>query len=230
MPIKAVVFDLWGTLVPIDPTVWRGVYEETARLLGASREELERAWGRTSDERMSIDMRVYLERVCDELGLRPSPEKIERALELRRAAHEAGFVARPDAEETLRRLRTRGYLTGLITNCTSEVPELWRRSPLSGLVDAEVFSCREGLLKPDPRIYLLATSRLGIDPGECLFVGDGASNELAGAKAVGMEAVLLRSSDATPPPGWSGLSASSLSEVLELVGESPAAQVRPIDR
>ena len=43
--------------------------------------------------------------------------------------------------------------------------------------------------KPDVCIYEEASKRLGIDLGECLFVGDGGSNELAGARAAGMEAV-----------------------------------------
>lgn len=43
--------------------------------------------------------------------------------------------------------------------------------------------------KPDACIYEEAAKRLGIDLTECVFVGDGGSNELAGAKAVGMKAV-----------------------------------------
>ncbi len=43
--------------------------------------------------------------------------------------------------------------------------------------------------KPDPCIYEEAARRLGVAFNECVFVGDGGSNELAGAKAVGMKAI-----------------------------------------
>ena len=45
------------------------------------------------------------------------------------------------------------------------------------------------MLKPDPEIYLLSLSRLGVTPSDALFVGDGGSRELEGAKAVGMKTV-----------------------------------------
>jgi len=54
-----------------------------------------------------------------------------------------------------------------------------------------VFSCEVGLAKPDPAIYHLAAARLGVEPAECLFVGDGGSDELSGAGAAAMTPVLL---------------------------------------
>ena len=46
-----------------------------------------------------------------------------------------------------------------------------------------------GLLKPYRQIYELAMQRLNVSPEECLFVGDGGSNELCGAKTAGMGTV-----------------------------------------
>ncbi len=56
-----------------------------------------------------------------------------------------------------------------------------------------------GLVKPDPAIYQLACQRLGVIPEDCRYVGDGGSNELTGADASGMRAVLIAPSydDAT---------------------------------
>lgn len=68
-------------------------------------------------------------------------------------------------------------------------------------------------MKPDLRIFQLAASRLGVEPIECFYVGDGADDELDGARAVGMDAILLRPGDTSPPPGWPGPEVSSLSEV-----------------
>lgn len=46
-----------------------------------------------------------------------------------------------------------------------------------------------GLIKPDKQIYELAMQRLNVLPEQCLFVGDGGSNELYGAKSAGMGTV-----------------------------------------
>ena len=46
-----------------------------------------------------------------------------------------------------------------------------------------------GLLKPDRQIYNLAMQRLDVSPDQCLYVGDGGSNELYGAKSAGMGTV-----------------------------------------
>ena len=43
--------------------------------------------------------------------------------------------------------------------------------------------------KPDVRIYRAAAGLLAVDVEECIFVGDGGSDELAGARAAGMKAV-----------------------------------------
>lgn len=78
----------------------------------------------------------------------------------------------------------------------------WGRSvfhpELLEVFDAVVLSEREGVRKPDPEIYLLAARRLGLAPGECIFVDDLPAN-VSGATAVGMAGVLHRHPDITIP-------------------------------
>ena len=74
--------------------------------------------------------------------------------------------------------------------------------------------------KPDPRIYEICCEWLGIEPAECLFVGDGANDELPGAERVGMTAVQLRvPGEELTESGqrWQGRAIERLDEVLELV-------------
>jgi len=78
-----------------------------------------------------------------------------------------------------------------------------------------------GLSKPDPRIYQLACERLEVEPNDCMFVGDGANDELAGAQQVGMRAVCVLPPVRVEPiwkeaRGWEP-TISSLPEVLALV-------------
>ena len=84
-----------------------------------------------------------------------------------------------------------------------------------------VLSCTVGLRKPDPRIYRLACERLDVRSDECLFVGDGANDELAGAERVGMRAVCVLPPGREEPlwpeaHGWEP-TIGSLGDVLRLV-------------
>jgi putative hydrolase of the HAD superfamily len=138
---------------------------------------------------------------------------------MRRERAKRTLVPRPDALPTLQELRRRGHLLGMISVCTDDVPQVWDETLLGRAFDAAVFSCDVGVSKPDPRIYEIACERLEVEPRDCLFVGDGANDELPGAERVGMTAVQLR------PPGeeltesglaWEGPWIAHLGEVLEL--------------
>ncbi|QDY81470.1 HAD-IA family hydrolase [Streptomyces qinzhouensis] len=61
----------------------------------------------------------------------------------------------------------------------------------SALFEEIVYSHECGLLKPDPRAYALVCDRLGVRPGDCLFVDDAEANTTA-AEAFGMRTLLFR--------------------------------------
>jgi putative hydrolase of the HAD superfamily len=76
-----------------------------------------------------------------------------------------------------------------------------------------------GFSKPDPRIYALASEELGVAASDCLFVGDGANDELAGAERAGMTALQLRApGEQLTADGerWTGDYVERLSDVLEV--------------
>ncbi|TBW35112.1 HAD family phosphatase [Siculibacillus lacustris] len=95
--------------------------------------------------------------------------------------------------EILETLRARGVPTWAISNFSSEkFAETLARFPfLTGFRDT-VVSAHVGLVKPDPAIYRLFLDRNGLDAADCLFVDDLAAN-VAGARAVGLNAVLFTS-------------------------------------
>jgi putative hydrolase of the HAD superfamily len=214
---RAVVFDLWGTLVPFPAGCMDGVLKQIAGVLDTRYPDLAQLWDETWPERATGDLATYLRGICARVGFRPTPEQLDRVLTLRTDAHGRLFVPRPDAVATLSRLRSLGIRTAVVSNTSSEVPPLWRGSPLAGIVDVQVFSCTERLMKPDRRIFELAAGRLGVEPNQCLYVGDGADDELEGARAVGMDAILLRPGDTNPPHQWSGPEIASLSQVVTLL-------------
>jgi putative hydrolase of the HAD superfamily len=208
--LRAVVFDLWNTLAEWPVDVWAVTRPRVAERLGLTPEEFEERWfGDLAHMREMGPMADAL-RV-----LGASPEAALEIASMRRAVTEQGLVPVPGALETISDLRTRGFRIGLITVCTDDVPSLWSETPFHGLFDAEVFSCSVGLRKPDPRIYLLACEQLDVEPGEALFVGDGANDELAGAERVGMTAVLVEREGEEQE--WAGRRIRSLPELLSLV-------------
>ncbi len=93
----------------------------------------------------------------------------------------------------VRAARSAGVMTGLISN--SWGLGIYDRAPVD-LFDVTVISGDVGLHKPSPEIYLLAAERLGVEPADCVFVDDLREN-VAGAEAVGMTALLHRRSDET---------------------------------
>ncbi len=93
----------------------------------------------------------------------------------------------------VRAARAAGFQTGLITN--SWGMGIYERAP-TDLFDVRVISGEVGLHKPQPEIYLLACERLGVEPGQAVFVDDLREN-CAGAEAVGMTALLHRDSGET---------------------------------
>ena len=105
----------------------------------------------------------------------------------------------------------------MITVCGEDVALMWPETEFRGLFDAEVFSATCGLRKPDPRIYRLALDRLGVEPEEAVFVGDGANDELAGAERVGMRAIGVDSPGGELPDDWGGPKIRALPELLGLV-------------
>jgi putative hydrolase of the HAD superfamily len=110
--------------------------------------------------------------------------------------------------------------------CAPDTPALWHASPLGGSIDVLVFSSEVGLRKPGAAIYLAATERLGVEPGACLYVGDGSYRELSGAAAVGMTPVRIvdpAEGEAVLRPDrdhWQGTAIRSLAEVRTLLEPS----------
>ena len=116
----------------------------------------------------------------------------------------AGLIARMfaglDSDErmvaALGSARAAGVPTGLISN--SWGLGIYDRLPTGDLFDATVISGDVGLHKPQPEIYLLACERLGVEPGDAVFVDDLREN-CDGAEAVGMASVLHRDAAETIP-------------------------------
>jgi putative hydrolase of the HAD superfamily len=214
---RAVIFDLWQTLVPWPTESAAKMYGQFAEAWGAEPEALAELWNRRRREREIGPMEPHLRSIAEELRLEGDLEAVMR---IRRDWTRESLVPRAEAIPTLKELRRRGHKLGMISACSQDVPDVWEQTPFAGLFDSTVFSCSVGFSKPDPRIYELAAAELGVRPGDCLFVGDGANDELPGAEQAGMTSVQLRApGERLTPEGerWPGRYVALLSDVLELV-------------
>lgn len=228
MSYDAVVFDLYGTLVDFGPDrAYAEAHARMSELLGIESKEFRRRWLDTIRDR-SIGKFGGLEdtilHICKEMGASPSRELLRQAADIRLTMIKRFLLPREGVPETMASLKDLGLKVGLITDCSAETETAWPETPMAPLVDVPLFSCSEGVCKPDPRIFLSSCERLGTTPDRCLYVGDGGSQELTGAKAVGMYPVLIRVEydefmDSYRPDAlaWEGPRISSIPEVLHLV-------------
>ena len=212
---RAVIFDLWDTLINFDQANRRAFIEHAAVRLGRDTDEFEGVWDAFRVAREVGPLAASLAAIG--IDAAEASELEQARLEFTRRA----LVPREGAVETLHELRRRGLKAGLISVCSDEIPTLWPETAFAGLFESEVFSCQVGLRKPDPRIYALACKELGVAPAEAVFVGDGANDELAGAERAGLRAVLIHRPGEEPPwpeaRRWRGPRITSIPEVLDLV-------------
>ena len=226
---QAVVFDFFGTLTC---SVRRGPqHAEISRALGCDPDAVLSVLDRTFQVRARGHLgsaEATLRWVTEQAGGRPLTAQLRAAVPARVDALKADTRLRADAESVLRAIKRRGLRTALISDCTHELPAFLPSMPIAPLLDATVFSVEVGRCKPDPLIYLEACRRLRIAPEHCLYVGDGGSQELTGATAVGMTAVRLAAPDLADhlvfdaDEDFAGLSAPSLTAVLDLLDRVPA--------
>lgn len=231
MKYHAVIFDLFGTLVDnFTGTEYNALLDRISGILGTPGEEFRRLWKGSFSERVigvHQDQRASFEFICRELNVPVTEEQLQEAFTVRFDYTVRSLKPKPDTVPTLKTIREKGYKTALISDCTGEVPLIWDDTPFAPLFDVTVFSCTAGTLKPDPRMYHLAVEPLGVKPEECIYVGDGSSTELTGARAAGMRAVLIRDPGETDDThylkredDWDGDRISYLREVLPILGET----------
>lgn len=198
---RAVLFDAGNTLVFIDPTVALPVF----RRHGAEVEE-DAFWESEFEARTALARRVeegakgtepelwgrYFQDLFRGCGVPESAiESLGREVRrIHRERHLWTYV--PDGmAETLGALRDSGYRLGVVSNADGRMRDVIREGGLLELVEFVMDSEEEGVEKPDPEIFLRACRRMGLTPGECLYVGDLYPVDVQGAQRAGLRAVLL---------------------------------------
>jgi len=123
------------------------------------------------------------------------------------------FRAYPEVPDVLARLRAGGARLAVVSNWDVSLHDVLERTGLRPLVDAVVISAELGVAKPHPAIFLAALQRLGATADGAVHVGDSLEHDVAGARAAGLEAVLVARNGAATPEGL-----RTVRSLAELVG------------
>ena len=229
MSYTAVIFDLYGTLVEnFSLKAYDKVQEEMAKILNVSYPKFWQAMGETIKDRSlgNLSPEENIVEVCRRLGTKADRTQIEQIVFLKDEFTRHSIIPEPKVLEALDLLKRNGLYIGLITNCNAAVPRFFPESPLSQYIDVPVFSCEERIKKPSHRIYEIACERLNVQPQKCIYVGDGSSEELTGAAAVGLLPILKRAdlTDVYDPhrpevENWQGIVIDEITELCTIVSE-----------
>lgn len=195
--MKAILFDLFGTLVHIPQS--RSPYREFVRAASVANA---RDLVLTSDSSPG--------RMARQLGLNPEAPAVLNIIEL--INHDVeNIVVYPETLATLSRLKEAGYALIVVSNLAK--PYGRAKALLGDLIDYWNFSFETGIAKPDARMFTLPAAAFGVKPENCVVVGDSITSDQAGAAAAGMGFILL---DRDGKHGASG-AAQDLIEVTERI-------------
>jgi putative hydrolase of the HAD superfamily len=189
---EAVLFDLFETLVSHFEPDWTPPARSTAERLGVSQSLYDGHWRSIEKQWEAGLLPRYedaLRAVCAAGGVRPD-RRLLAELEREYVAYTARTAfagAQPSVITMLTALRSAGLRLAVVTNANELDTAPWSDCELAPFFDVFVASHRVGLLKPDPRIYRAACEQLQVEPAHAVFVGDGGSNELFGAREAGVE-------------------------------------------
>jgi putative hydrolase of the HAD superfamily len=190
--INVIFFDLFFTLVTPKYNDLRNEND----VLGITKEE----WESHSEDNELYEKRAtgkevvpikIIESIIEKMGIEASDLDKNEILALREDRFKRSLV---DVDlsiiEILSDLKKSGKKICLISNADIIDVTHWKASPLYNLFDETIFSYEVGYIKPETEIYNIALNRMNAKPEECVFIGDGGSDELKAAKELGIKTIL----------------------------------------
>lgn len=188
--IRAVIFDMYETLI----THYRcPLYFGTqmAKDAGVPEDKFQETWHMTNDDRTTgrMTFEEVIEKILKENACYSEKLLIE-IVGKRAKTKEACFRhLHPEILPMLIALKEMGIKVGLISNCFSEEVAPIRKSELAKYFDAVCLSYEQKIQKPDPEIFQRCMAFLSVSAEECIYIGDGGSQELEAARSLGMNAI-----------------------------------------
>lgn len=198
--IRAVLLDAGHTLLEGRPS-WFDIWEEALATfdLALDREALQRAYARASDlltpllpDSVTPEVeRRFLREMVAYLQVPGREEELAEYMHRILAKVRPEYAPYPEVPEVLEELRRRGYRLAVVSNWEPDLPDVLRRVGLLDAFEVVVASAVVGAAKPDPRIFRVALDALRLEPHTAVHVGDSYEADVQGARAAGIQPVLL---------------------------------------
>jgi 2-haloalkanoic acid dehalogenase type II len=234
--VKAVLFDLGGTLVNIDNSKDPHVMKRILGDCGVNRslEDVSREWVKSWERLNFREMPKLLDefwvqqnlRVLRNLRLGLNAEKLARFI----ASHwwdYAKVSLYPDAQEMLPHLKEKGLKIGLVTNgLKSDTNKILPQVGLQGFFDVMVVVDTLRKMKPDAEVFRYALEKMNAKVLEAVFVGDDMEADYKGAQRCGLSAFLIDREGKVQDESVNRI--SSLEDLLEPSQEDRLFQQSPI--
>ena len=184
--IKSIIFD-WGGVLIEDPTP--GLMQYCAQILNASIEEYEKAYRKHSEDfqKNLISEDTFWDIICRELNI--SKPKVRS---LWADAFEAAYIPRKEMFILAAELK-KSYKTTVLSNTEVPAMQYFYRSGYD-MFDVAVFSCAEGTVKPERKIFEIALAKLGCMPEQSVFIDDN-PEFINAAKEHGLHTILFESTE-----------------------------------
>jgi putative hydrolase of the HAD superfamily len=188
---RAILLDALGTLVELEPP-WihlrRALGDRIAedRLEAAVRAEM-RYYRAHSDEGSDARSLAELRRRCAEV----LSAELGRPVDVDTLMASIRFRAYPDVGPALASLRRCSLKLVCVSNWDCSLPEVLARCGIGEALDGVVASATAGARKPDPAIFERALALAGCAPADALHVGDTPAEDVEGARAAGVRALLI---------------------------------------
>lgn len=217
MRIKAILFDLGGTLIHFDGP-WNEVMaaanrelvnylqEQALKLdgtqfLGEFERRLEEYYAQREAEFIEYTTANILRDLLRDFGLaNVSPHVLRPALKRLYAVSQSHWKREDDALETLSQLRELGFRLALISNASddADVQTLVDNAGLREFFDMVLSSAKAGIRKPNPFIFQMALSHLEVLPQDAAMVGDTLGADILGARNAGIYSIWITRRADTP--------------------------------
>jgi 2-haloalkanoic acid dehalogenase type II len=219
--IKAVIFDLYGTLMTSHEAS-ESIEEALSKILREAGYEIyfQEVWAARQfvafidyTRGRANTPHEYYAKVLERLEIHPDSRLVDKFVNKDFEMQKNELY--PDVAATVNKLKTRGIKTAILTTIAT-----WRFMPLLEQNKIEIdFVCtaREAAaVKPNPRIYQIVLTRFGINAEEAMMVGDDIKTDILPAKSLGIKAVLLSRNIRTDRKDADHI-VSSLTEITDLL-------------
>ncbi len=209
MKIKAITFDYWDTLVPIDRDKIEKMREQRAKALSEffkkygynlSPNDVKKIsneiWEIYKDNPLTnreVTLHMIVEEILGKIGVRKEREMIKKIVEIYEDfLYKAGLCVDKDVIPVLKYLKEKGLKLGIISNTPGGNVErkILKDADVIDYFDIMLFSSFEGIRKPHPRIFLNAIEFFKIKPEELLHIGDTPKLDIEGPLKIGANALL----------------------------------------